>query len=118
MAMLEAIAAIVAVVVVMSVAFTAMFFGPDFYRDHLMVKALKRAVEQEELSDSLKEEAKALLKGDDNLSRLKWIKNNQDQFSGELLKMAQKAIRTDEMSGIYFWSLIALVVAIAVIFGG
>ena len=112
MELLTAILVIISITVVLPVALKI----PGFYAQHLVKKALREIMTQEELSASLKDEAKALLEGKDNLSLVDWIEHNQDQFSGELLKMAQKAIRANKISKVYFVVLIVFIVmAVAII---
>ena len=76
-------------------------------------------MEQEELSDKLKDEAKTIVEGgEEYVVILDWIKRNQDQFSGELLKTARRAIIVSKICRMYFWILMALIVAVVAYSGG
>ena len=91
--------------------------APQLYVNYLVKKVLNGAtVQQDGLDDGLRNEARAILDARDYGYGFAWIKHNQAQLSGELSEMAQKAIKTNGIANVYIFSLIAIAVALAVIF--
>ena len=109
-----AVAVVIALVEYLS---TAALLSPSHYADRLMKKVLEGIVAQEELDDGLRDEARAILEAGNNVAWFEWVKHNQDQLSGELLKTAKRAMKIKKFAIVFALSVIALLVMLAVIFG-
>ena len=109
--------------VLLIIGVIAAFMLPSFVRVHyLWKKALREIVAHNELGDDLKDEARVMLENDSYVLSIDWMRNNENQFSGELLVIVKKAVRLGKVCEARLWIFIfvflALMGAVGICYSG